>query len=184
MATKKKTPPKTEEPFIAEDLKDESTENPLDKIAAEITKAKEEGAKRIRYSEEQKATILKWIEDYDSTHGRGGASQVATKLGISPISLSSWKNDGGEPKTRKPRTPKESTKTTEKPEIALLKVLMGRGFDVSASANILDPIAKIEINVEKPLDKILEFVPFYNSNGKFEIGLDQLLTLLKLPLRK
>lgn len=73
---------------------------------------------------------------------------------------------------------------SEKPEIALLKILKNRGFDVKVTVDALDPKATPEIHLEKSLEKILEFVPYYNSNGRFEVGLDQLLAMLKLPLNK
>lgn len=84
------------------------------------------------------------------------------------------------------RTPNTSSQIqqTEKPEIALLRVLKGRGFDVKVTVDALDSKATPEIHLEKSLEKIMEFVPYYNSNGRFEVGLDQLLTMLKLPLNK
>jgi hypothetical protein len=87
---------------------------------------------------------------------------------------------------RQPRsTPQPQTITqSEKPEISLLRVLKNRGFDVKVSVDALDPKADPEIHVEKSIDKIMEYIPFYNSNGRFELSLDSLLSMLKLPLNK
>jgi hypothetical protein len=137
MATKKK-PIKPQATVIIPDIEDDSEiqtfsdskESPLELIAKQIEEAKKNGAKRIRYSDDQKSTILKWIEEHDSEHGRGGASKVATKLGISPISISQWKQaDGSEPKERKPRTPKAEPITDSISEDVFVKILAGKGFN-------------------------------------------------------
>lgn len=93
--------------------------------------------------------------------------------------------DPNAPKTATTRTPRAATvKQSEKPEISLLKVLKNRGFDVKMVMDALDPNSTPEISLEPKIKPIMELLPYYNSNGKFELGLDHVLTLLKIPLNK
>ncbi len=87
-------------------------------------------------------------------------------------------------KMDKPTKEVKPTGQTESPKIALLKVLKGRGFEVRGSQDIFDPKAEIKIETGKDIAPILEYVDAYQTNGKFELSLDALLTLLKLPLSK
>lgn len=90
------------------------------------------------------------------------------------------KSPSAKKKTTKPTTVAE----TEKAEVKLLKVLKGRGFDVKITIDALDDSVPPVVNVEKKLEPIMDYVSSYTTNGKFELSLDQLLTVLKLPLRK
>lgn len=204
MSSKSKTSPPTDNVIIIDPENDEistSTDTPtnqqnmtetseqiLETLKNEILKAKE-GKEKYRYTPEQKAAIIEWIDDY----GNGGQSKLVNAfrksgINLTPAGINGWKpKDGETPKaTRQPRTPKEAVAVvqSEKPEIALLKILKNRGFEVRVSVDALDPQASPEIHVEKKIEPIMEFVPFYNNNGRFEIGIDQLLTMLKLPLSK
>lgn len=86
--------------------------------------------------------------------------------------------------TKRAGKKKDAPASSETPEIKLLKVLKERGFDVRGSRDIFDPKAEVKIETEKALAPLLEYVPNYNANGRFELGLDQMLGLLKLPLQK
>jgi hypothetical protein len=84
--------------------------------------------------------------------------------------------------TRTPKTP--AIEQAENPKVSLLKVLKSRGFEVSGTRDIFDPTAEIQYSTEKAIAPILDFVPSFNRNGKFELSLDDMLTILKLPLSK
>lgn len=168
-------------------------QDPLAAIEKEIAEAKKNGAKRIRYSDEQKEVILKWIEDYDSENGRGGASKVADKLGISPISISQWKKaEGGETTPRAPRkSSKGSGSSTAADPYAVYKVLKGRGYDISVTADVLDPSAKPDVKAEKAIQPLIDIltsdgVELTTTSPKitFTIGLDEMMKLLKIQERK
>jgi len=91
-----------------------------------------------------------------------------------------WKMEPKQPGESK--TPK--VKQVDSPDIALLKILRNRGFSVTGTKDIFDPKAELKIDTEKALQPILAFVDCYNSNGRFELSLDQMLSVLKLPLTK
>jgi len=73
------------------------------------TTPKKNASKGKRYSEEEKAEILKFINEVNSDKGRGGQSAASKKYGISQLTLSSWMkkaSNPGAPKGKPGRKPK------------------------------------------------------------------------------
>lgn len=60
---------------------------------AKKTKAK--AAQAVRYSAEEKAEILHFIDSYDKLNGRGGQTRAAEKFGVSPITIKNWRGKAG-----------------------------------------------------------------------------------------
>lgn len=87
-------------------------------------KAKKTG---VRYTAEQKAEILNFIEQ----QGRGGATQAAKKFKVSPLTLTSWKK-----KAAGGNAAPATTSGGIKPD-AVLKVLAGKGFKIVRMQNVL-----------------------------------------------
>jgi transposase-like protein len=48
-----------------------------------------------RYSPEEKAKVVSFVEEYNTTNGRGGQSSAAVKFGISQLTISSWLKNAG-----------------------------------------------------------------------------------------
>lgn len=93
-------------------------------------------AKAKRYNPEQKAEILKFIEDFNTKNGRGGQTAAAKKFKVSQLSLSKWVNEGPAPAKGPGRPAKgaaASTKDLDK-KLATLKKLN-------------DQVAKAEANL-------------------------------------
>lgn len=89
--------------------------------------AKKANKKGVRYTAEQKAEILNFIEQ----QGRGGATQAAKKFKVSPLTLTSWKK-----KAAGGNGASATASAGIKPD-AVLKVLAGKGFKVVRMQNVL-----------------------------------------------
>lgn len=61
------------------------------------TTPKKNASKGKRYTEEEKAEILKFINQVNSDNGRGGQSAASKKYGISQLTLSSWMKKAANP---------------------------------------------------------------------------------------
>jgi transposase-like protein len=57
--------------------------------------ASKTNAKGRRYTPQEKREILEFITQYNSQHGRGGATAAMKKFGISQPTLSLWINNSG-----------------------------------------------------------------------------------------
>jgi len=44
-----------------------------------------------RYTLQEKADILDFVDRYNAEHGRGGQSAATRKFGLSPLSISTWR---------------------------------------------------------------------------------------------
>jgi transposase-like protein len=121
--------------------------------------AKKATTKGKRYSEDQKAEILKFVEE----QGRGGASSAAKKYGISPITISSWKKSGAKATEVPNQTP-----TSDRNEV--LRVLAKKGFKIARMMNVItgeileeqiDPkIEKLALEFKTPKGKADESVTY------------------------
>ncbi len=61
---------------------------PKAKAATPSTKGK-------RYSNEEKAEILQFVEEFNAKNGRGGQTAAASKYGISQLTIMAWRKVGG-----------------------------------------------------------------------------------------
>lgn len=52
--------------------------------------AKKAASKRKRYSEQEKAEIIGYVNEVNSAKGRGGVAAAVRKYKASPISINSW----------------------------------------------------------------------------------------------
>lgn len=76
--------------------------------------------KRVRYTEEQKNEVLRFIKEYNATNKRGGQKIAAEKYNITQITLSNWmKKDKQAPK-RRSQTKKDSAPSRPSAEYAAL----------------------------------------------------------------
>ena len=69
------------------------------KTTAKKTPRKKAGSKKgVRYSDEQKAKIVQFVQDHNQANGRGGQSAAVKKFGVSALTISKWsKKDGKSP---------------------------------------------------------------------------------------
>ena len=81
--------------------------------------AKKQSTKGKRYSEEQKAEILAWVD----SQGRGGQTAAVKKFGVSALTISSWRKAGGSD------TGNPSSEKGLDLEIATAKWLAKQGFE-------------------------------------------------------
>jgi len=44
-----------------------------------------------RYTLQEKAEVLDFVDRYNAEHGRGGQTAATQKFGLSPLSISSWR---------------------------------------------------------------------------------------------
>lgn len=168
-AKKQITPPSNT--FIAEDLQDDE-ETPTGATpppAVKRTRVRKEGSTPAGRKHCPFCDALIWVK-----------AKECDQCGktIPP------KDPSAKPATRTPRASTAVINQSEKPEISLLRVLKNRGFDVKVSVDALDPKSTPEIHVEKQIQPLMDYVPYYNTNGRFELSLDSLLSMLKLPLNK
>jgi transposase-like protein len=60
------------------------------------TSKKKDVVRGKRYTAEEKAKIVSFVEDYNTSNGRGGQSAASKKFGVSQLTVSTWlKNAGG-----------------------------------------------------------------------------------------
>lgn len=59
------------------------------------TAPKATAAKGKRYSNEEKAEILQFVEEFNAKNGRGGQTAAASKYGISQLTIMAWRKVGG-----------------------------------------------------------------------------------------
>ena len=57
-----------------------------------------------RYTDEEKAEVVKFVKGYDNKNGRGGKSAAVKKFGISALTVAKWVG-GKTKKSRKKPTP-------------------------------------------------------------------------------
>lgn len=88
--------------------------------------AKKTTKKGKRYSEEEKAAILKFVDD----HGRGGASAAAKKYGVSPLTISTWRKS-----VQKPAKARKSAGGVDRDDV--LRSLAAKGFKIVRMMNVL-----------------------------------------------
>lgn len=110
--------------------------------------AKKAASKGKRYSEQEKAEILRFVEE----QGRGGASAAAKKFGVSPLTISSWRKQAGGATTR----PKAgASAAVDRDEV--LRVLAQKGFKVVRLMNALTGEV-LEEKIDPKIEKLgLEF---------------------------
>lgn len=48
-----------------------------------------------RYTPEEKAKVISYVEDYNASNGRGGQSSASKKFGVSQLTVSSWLKNAG-----------------------------------------------------------------------------------------
>ena len=66
------------------------------------TSSKKNIVRGKRYSAEEKAKIVSFVQEYNATNGRGGQSVAAAKFGTSQLTISTWlKGAGVSGKTKK-----------------------------------------------------------------------------------
>lgn len=71
-----------------------------------------------RYTPEQKAQVTDFVADYNTEHGRGGATQAIKKFGVAALTISAWMKaagmNGKVNKTSKASKPTKATKGAKK----------------------------------------------------------------------
>ena len=76
-----------------------------------------------RYTEEQKAEILAFIEKFNADNGRGGQTAAVKKFKVTPVTLSAWNKKTGKKAKKAPKKMRNPSKLwdrlkTVKSEIA------------------------------------------------------------------
>lgn len=59
------------------------------------TSSKKNIVRGKRYTSEEKGKVVSFVQDYNSSKGRGGQSAAAAKFGISQLTISSWLKSAG-----------------------------------------------------------------------------------------
>jgi len=52
-------------------------------------------SKGKRYTSAEKAEVLKWVNDYNVKHGRGGVANASKHFGITQLTIHNWVRQGG-----------------------------------------------------------------------------------------
>jgi len=55
-----------------------------------MSKTKKKATKGVRYSQNQKNEIVKFVNDVNTKKGRGGVAEATRKFKISPITINNW----------------------------------------------------------------------------------------------
>ena len=55
----------------------------------------------IRYTDKEKAEIVKFVRNYDRENKRGGQSAAVKKFGVSALTISNWLKKAGKPAAAK-----------------------------------------------------------------------------------
>ena len=96
-------------------------------------------SKGKRYTSAEKAEVLKWVNDYNAKHGRGGVANASKHFGITQLTIHNWVRQGG-------------------------GAVSGRSLKINANqadvlrdlANLLDEIAKHETELQELKKKYSE----------------------------
>ena len=83
---------------------------PKSKKVASKGKVAKTNARGTRYTPEQKAEILDFVNQVNEEKGRGGAAAAARKFGISQITIGLWVKKGGKPSASKKSSAKGATR--------------------------------------------------------------------------
>ena len=59
------------------------------------TSKKKDIVRGKRYSPEEKSKVVDFVQEYNSTNGRGGQSAASAKFGISQLTISNWLKNAG-----------------------------------------------------------------------------------------
>lgn len=52
--------------------------------------------KRKRYTPEEKAKVVNWVNEYNANHGRGGVANASKEFNVTQLTISNWvKKTGG-----------------------------------------------------------------------------------------
>jgi hypothetical protein len=68
-----------------------------------------------RYSDEEKAKIIEFVNNYDAKHGRGGKLRAVKKFKVAPLTLRAWLE---KPEGRKIKIAKNAKSKTVTPELS------------------------------------------------------------------
>jgi transposase-like protein len=110
--------------------------------------AKKATTKGKRYSESERAEILKFVDQ----QGRGGASAAAKKFGVSPLTISTWKKA-----TAPARGKAKASGPMERDDV--LRTLAERGFKVVRMMNVITGEI-MEEKIDPKIEKLnLKFEP-------------------------
>ncbi len=93
---------KEEQNMADQEVKNETTQEEAAAVAS--------AGKGKRYTDDEKKAILKFIDDYNKKHKRGGLKAATIKFGATAVTISQWrKKFGGEAKKAAP-TAKKATR--------------------------------------------------------------------------
>jgi transposase-like protein len=73
-------------------------------------KAAKKGDRGVRYSPEEKKSVIDFVEAYNAKNGRGGQNQAAKKYKVSVLTVSAWLKAAG---SKKPATKKTNASVTK-----------------------------------------------------------------------
>ncbi|MEP2776986.1 MAG: hypothetical protein ABJQ29_12390 [Luteolibacter sp.] len=59
------------------------------------TSKKKDIVRGKRYTADEKAKVVGYVQDYNASNGRGGQSSAAEKFGISQLTISNWLKNAG-----------------------------------------------------------------------------------------
>ena len=61
-------------------------------------------SKGKRYTDNEKAQVVAFVEKTNAEHGRGGITAASKKFGITPLSISNWMKKTGDSSVRSARS--------------------------------------------------------------------------------
>ena len=111
------------------------------------TNAKKAGVRGKRYTPAEKQNIVSFVEEYNSTNGRGGQSAASKKFGISQLTISSWLKAAGGAATpataaatpaKRGRKPGKVAATTKGSMNAKLNELLSIGNEIETPEKALE----------------------------------------------
>lgn len=98
-----------------------------------------------RYTQQQKADVVAFVNSHNAANGRGGQSTAATKFNISPITVMAWLKTAGAPKASEAAMKNAKPITTAKAPVNL----GGVNAKLSALLALSHQITKTETELAK-----------------------------------
>lgn len=67
-----------------------------------------------RYSNEEKAEILTFVDTHNAEKGRGGAAEASRKFNVSQLTIGNWLKEAGSPSPRRKSTSSDISKVLKR----------------------------------------------------------------------
>lgn len=117
--------------------------------AAKVAKSAGASKMGVRYTPEQKQEVVKFVQDYNASNGRGGQSNAATKFNLSVLTVSAWLKAAGVKGGKITKVSKKAAKGSVVKAAKSSSASVGLAAKVASLVSISEQVNQAEMELEK-----------------------------------